>query len=573
MARILVVEDEIMLAKELTRRLTESGHEVVGRVVTGADAIEQAGETKPDLILMDIKLKGPMDGVEAAAAIQSSLDTAIVYMTAHTADEIFSRAKLTDPYAYLIKPVSPHDLQRTIDIVLYKRRMDSRLRESEQRFRAIFESSEQGIYVKDQTLRFVRVNHAMCRLLGRTESEMIGKRVDDCFPEEWARVMKEMDARVLQGEAIDAEQRVTIQGETMTFVQSLAPLTDSMGVITGLCGMVTNITGRKRRMSRVPVPPERYRSQAFRLTAEKARLAAETDSIVLLQGESGTGKDFVARWIHDCSPRKTGPFFAINCAALPKELAESELFGHERGAFTGALALKRGLLELAEGGTILLNEIAELDVCLQTKLLAFLDTRSFLRVGGQRYNSVNARLMAASHRNLQEEVAEGRFLKALFYRLNVFPIVIPPLRDRLEDIPLLVEQILSKLATDLQLPGVPVIDAGHRKALAAYSWPGNVRELRNVLEQSLMLWKDGRFTVVLPTAEPADAEWSYTVRHVPGRSLKDVTDEVERSLCEAALRTCNNNKKVAAQMLDISRDALSKHIRYIKRITEVSTSE
>ena len=165
---------------------------------------------------------------------------------------------------------------------------------------------------------------------------------------------------------------------------------------------------------------------------ELARIAAATNSIILLLGETGSGKDYIARWIDDQSRRSAGPYFALNCAALPRELAESELFGHEAGAFTGARARKKGLLELAEGGTLLLNEIGELPLSLQSKLLTFLDTRSFLRVGGDKGVKVDARLIAATHRDLGQEIAQGRFLEPLFYRLNVFPIQVPPLRERLE---------------------------------------------------------------------------------------------------------------------------------------------
>ncbi|MHB8204868.1 MAG: sigma 54-interacting transcriptional regulator, partial [Desulfomonilaceae bacterium] len=166
----------------------------------------------------------------------------------------------------------------------------------------------------------------------------------------------------------------------------------------------------------------------------------------------------MARWIHDHSKRALGPYFSLNCAAISRELAESELFGHERGAFTGAHRRKRGLLELAEGGTLLLNEIGELPLSLQSKLLTFLDTRSFLRVGGEKSLTVNARIISATNRSLDKEVEEGRFLSALFYRINVFGITLPPLRDRIEDIPILLEEIMSRLAVELQLTHIPYID-------------------------------------------------------------------------------------------------------------------
>ena len=183
----------------------------------------------------------------------------------------------------------------------------------------------------------------------------------------------------------------------------------------------------------------------------------------------------MARFIHDNSRRASGPFVAINCAAIPPELAESELFGHEAGAFTGAKRRKRGLLELAEGGTLLLNEIGELPLHLQAKLLTFLDTRSFTRVGGEKSVTVSARLIAATNRHLEEEVAKGRFRHDLYYRLNVLSIRVPPLKERIEDIPALVRQIISHLDQELQLPRVPSISAPDMAKLSRTKWPGNVR--------------------------------------------------------------------------------------------------
>jgi transcriptional regulator with PAS, ATPase and Fis domain len=302
-------------------------------------------------------------------------------------------------------------------------------------------------------------------------------------------------------------------------------------------------------------------------TMKKARMAASTESIVLLQGESGCGKDHLARWIHQHSSRANGPYFSINCAAIAKEIAESELFGHERGAFTGAGGLKKGLFELAEGGTILLNEIGELDLALQSKLLAFLDTKSFLRVGGQKEIHVHARLVAATHRELETEIAEKRFLEPLFYRLSVFPIHVPPLRERTEDLRIIAEEFLSSLAVELQLSDVPRLDAAHIEDLSSYEWPGNIRELRNVLERSLMLWEGGSFELALPISSESNAYEAYSLHFSPSKTVREVTDEVKTFLCAAALDYCEGNKKEAAKLLNISRDSF---YRYIKKISQKS---
>jgi DNA-binding NtrC family response regulator len=316
-------------------------------------------------------------------------------------------------------------------------------------------------------------------------------------------------------------------------------------------------------VQQLPQAKEReYKSKAMLATVEQALQVAQSDGIVLLLGESGSGKDFVARWIHSKSERADGPFFSVNCAAIPRELAESEFFGHERGSFTGALARKRGLLELAEGGTLLLNEIGELPLSLQSKLLAFLDTRSFTRVGGEKMIRVSARLIAATHRDLMVEVAEGRFLEALYYRLSVFVVRVPPLRERIEDIPIITEDILLRLATEMRLTQVPAIDQNDMRKLSSYHWPGNVRELRNLLERAVMLSKGPKISVEVPSLDTKSNERVYEVRFAEQQNLLQTLDDLTRTLCAEALRSSLGSKKKAAEMLGISRHSF---YRYLKR--------
>ena len=306
-----------------------------------------------------------------------------------------------------------------------------------------------------------------------------------------------------------------------------------------------------------------YRSEAMKSTLAQARQAAISDSIVLLLGESGSGKDYLARYIHDHSRRANGPFFAINCAAVAPELAESELFGHEPGAFTGARGRKRGLLELAEGGSLLLNEVGELTMPMQAKLLTFLDTRSFTRVGGETHIPVNARLIAATNRELDKEVAEGRFRGDLYYRLNVLTIRITPLRQRIEDLPILIQVILEQLAEEMAFPEVPTVDSDTLAKMAGYHWPGNVRELRNVLERSLMLSDSGQIHLSALSFEGQQETWSYTVGFPTGQTLHDVTRDLKRSLVQEALRRAGGNRQRAAQLLGISRHAFAHQMKAV----------
>jgi DNA-binding NtrC family response regulator len=267
------------------------------------------------------------------------------------------------------------------------------------------------------------------------------------------------------------------------------------------------------------------------LSEVRARIAqvAPTESTVLIQGETGTGKELVARAIHEASARRGGPLVAVNCAALPRELVESELFGHEKGAFTGALQQRRGRFELAEGGTLLLDEVGELPPEAQAKLLRVLQERSLERVGGTKTLPVDARVIAATNRDLQALAGAGRFRADLYYRLNVFPVVVPPLRERRGDIPGLVEHLAKKAARRLGRELEAVSPAFVERA-AAHDWPGNVRELENVIERALIMsggaLLDGTDLFSLPAtgntaATPAEGtleamERAYIVRVLEG---------------------------------------------------------
>jgi DNA-binding NtrC family response regulator len=299
----------------------------------------------------------------------------------------------------------------------------------------------------------------------------------------------------------------------------------------------------------------------MRSTLQTARQAAAGDSVVLLLGESGTGKDYLARFIHNHSSRADGPFFAVNCAAVSSELAESELFGHEPGAFTGARGRKRGLLELAERGTLLLNEIGELSLALQAKLLTFLDTRSFTRVGGEVSVSVDARLIAATNRDLKKEVAEGGFRADLFYRLSVLPIRVPLLCERAQDIPILTREIITQLVAEMDLSHIPEVDSASMTALTNYSWPGNVRELRNVIERSLMLVSGGTITIAALDLTDCREDWLCRLRFPESRSLNEVLEEAKRAMIVEALRRSGGKRQDAARLLGISRNALFHHMK------------
>ncbi len=443
-----------------------------------------------------------------------------------------------------------------------KERAVQNLQESEQRFKTVFNAAEDYLFIKDRDLRYVKVNPATAKLMGLSPSDFVGRKTEEIHGPESAEHVEAVERRALDGQPIEGEQTVPIRGVPVVLSYSITPLRDTDGNVTGIFGIARDITDRKQRNLQCQPSSADYPSPSMRSALSIARRISRQDSVILLLGESGSGKDYLAKYIHDHSSRSNGPYFSLNCAAIAQQLAESELFGHEKGSFTGAVARKRGVLELAEGGTLLLNEIGELSLPLQAKLLTFLDTRRFTRVGGVKEISVNARLMAATNRDLEKAVANGGFRQDLFYRLNVVQITVPPLRERREDIPVLARELVSRLATDMQLTSVPMVDAPTTAALVDYHWPGNVRELRNVLERALILCEGNRLDFSLPPSPGARPVSGGAIRSdYCGRTLREVTDEITRAMCLEALEQCGGNKKEAARMLGIARDSLYRYLK------------
>jgi PAS domain S-box-containing protein len=431
------------------------------------------------------------------------------------------------------------------------------LRLSEERFRAICDSAEDLIYVKNLDRRYTHANPAMERFIGLPSTRIVGLRAEDIYGEQAAKHIREVDERVLSGDCVEEEHTRPVKGVEYTFHDILTPLRDSSGLIIGICGMSRDITDRRHVIQPMIPSHTDFPSESMKKTLEAARLAATTDSLVLLTGESGTGKDYLARYVHDHSERAGGPFFSLNCAGVPLELAESELFGHERGAFTGAGVRSRGLLELAEGGTLLLNEIGELSLQLQAKLLTFLETKAFTRLGGRKPIKVNARIIAATNRDLQEEVSKGHFRLDLFHRLNVIWIKVPPLRQRSEDISILAQRILGLLKVEMQLQRSPELDRATLEKLREYSWPGNVRELRNFLERSIIMSGGRRIdSAHLNTTDACLEGPCWTVAFPPTASLNEIVGKLRLDMALESLRRTGGNQRAAADLLGITRYSL-----------------
>ncbi len=613
--KILVADDDAVSRVMLEDVLNEMGHETVS--VENGDKAWLALTTNPDIrmVLLDWMMPG-ISGLDITYKVREDLtlrDRYVYVIMISQRDTTDDLVKAIEAGAddYIAKPVDVNELRvriaagiRILDLHYQLRAAKSdqeklnealrmandeledrvarrtseltdasrKLRVSEENFRAIFESAEDWMFVKDADLRITHVNPALLTSYGLDRDRVIGMTLKEFWESDEAEALEEVDSRVLAGNVIKHQYKTLVQGQAILAEFVRVPLRDASHKVIGICGIGRNVTDRVQRLPEADLDDsglvwERYPALVTRRTLEQIDLAAKTDSIVLLLGESGVGKDFLARQIHKRSRRAKGPFIAVNCAALPTELIEAELFGHEAGAFTGALGKKRGFFELAEGGTLLLNEIGELTPHAQAKLLMFLDTRTFTRVGGRSPVHVNAKILAATNRNLRKEVGEGRFRKDLLYRLDVFTVHVPPLRDRIEDLPVLVKELLQELARGIGLQQAPVVQDSVMEALSRYHWPGNVRELKNILERTLILCNGrdiGRDQVeTLATVEKLPQRAGIEFQETTSNSLllDDAFERVKRSFVAEALKRSGGNIKEAAELLGIARNTLYHYMK------------
>jgi len=332
-----------------------------------------------------------------------------------------------------------------------------------------------------------------------------------------------------------------------------------------------NVLLKEELASRRGAPQIIGEDPKLKLVTVALHRAAATDATVLLEGESGTGKELFARALHILSPRADGPFVAINCAAIPETLLETELFGYEKGAFTGAAARKLGKFELAHRGTLFLDEIGDLPLPLQAKILRALEDKRFERVGGTVPIQVDVRVVAATNRNLKAAVAAHQFRQDLYFRLSVFPITIPPLRERLDDIVILAKFFIERFCRDLNKAPL-ALAPGAVDELRSYHWPGNVRELQNCIERAVILTEGGTIhgrhlspslrSAAVPTAAPDDGPWArIDLSGTMSEASRRVLADVERLKIEQALKEASGNKARAAEILQISFKLLTAKLR------------
>lgn len=430
-------------------------------------------------------------------------------------------------------------------------RMLEQLRQSEERFRDLFDEAPIAYVHEDLESRFIRANRTAMRILGITPEQVAGTVGMSFIPDtpDAQRRVKEAFESIGKGTDMDGvvlELRRKDNGQPIWIQWWSRP--DPGGQFTRT--MFIDITERvlmEQEQARLKAQNayllEEIRadhnfdeivgqSVALRTLLSHLSRVAETDATVLIQGESGTGKELIARAVHSASRRADRPLIKVNCAALPANLVESELFGHEKGAFTGAIAKRIGRFELADGGTIFLDEIGEIPLDVQAKLLRVLQEREFERIGGTRPIKVDVRVIAATNRNLLEAVAGKTFRDDLYYRLNVFPVRTPPLRERLEDIPALTAHLVAKFASRIGRKITSVSDASLAR-MQAYRWPGNIRELENVIERAVIL-ADGPELEIDPEMLPGSYDSSESER-ISKSSSMDSLEAVAREHIESVL--------------------------------------
>jgi formate hydrogenlyase transcriptional activator len=463
----------------------------------------------------------------------------------------------------------------TIDVTEHEQ-LTSALRKREDELRQVIDLTPQIVAVYGPRCERVYANRWALAYFGMTLDDWL--ELPDGYevhPGDVPRLTVPMDDALTNGTAFELETRLrSADGSYRWFLARGNPVRDDRGAVTRWHVASTDIEERKKaedrlRQENVALREEVDKASMFEeivgaspaLSAVLSRVAkvAGSDSTVLITGETGTGKELIARAIHRRSRRSSSAFVAVNCAAIPRELIASELFGHEKGAFTGAFQRRPGRFELADGGSLFLDEVGELSPEIQIALLRVLQEREFERLGSSRRVRVDVRVIAATNRNLNVAIEEGRFREDLFYRLNVFPIDVPPLRQRTEDIPLLVRYLIDRYA---QKAGKSIrrVNKKALHRLQSYPWPGNVRELQNVIERSVIVCESDEFTV--------DESWLSTRPAIDGQlKLSSALVAQEKTIIEDALRATGGRvygPSGAAARLGIPRSTLESRIRALE---------
>jgi DNA-binding NtrC family response regulator len=625
MKKILIVEDESLVGHHLKLILTRAGYKVTGISESVNEALAAINEQKPDLVLLDIHLKGELNGIDLARKL-TERNMAFVYLTANFQGSLLEEAKSTMPFGFIVKPFREDDLLTTLDVAFYRyqNNLESRGLQEMQLNKKLKEISSNSsntlqklLQVADNlqahvpfdylnfiirktgdtavtSIGFLRIGFDEYQILGEQEFLNITgadqRRLKNiyeslspvnkakCFnDQEFDSLCNQNPLSKIIADTYDFESSLFFpvlpgKSELVRYefynrkgnayseqhIALLSRLINALGSVLEGGRQVTGINNFSNlSLNNQPRLQHKEKIRDFDGIVGQSRpmltvldhiaTISPLDTSVLILGESGTGKEKVAKSIHALSGRANKPLIVVNCASLPANLIESELFGHEKGAYTGALEKRIGKFEMADGGTIFLDEIGELPTDLQVKLLRVLQEHEIERLGGRGPIKIDVRIIAATNRDLEKEMEEGRFRLDLYYRLFVFPIVIPSLRERIDDIPALTSHFISYYSKKYKKP-ITGVSPQVLTQMLEYPWPGNVRELEHFIERSILLSKG---QIIEEITLPKHTSNINNPEPAAGGRMKTI-DENERDYIISVLKSCNGRIRGAGGAAEIT---------------------
>ncbi|MGF7039815.1 sigma 54-interacting transcriptional regulator [Mucilaginibacter lappiensis] len=611
MKKILIVEDESLVGHHLKLILTAAGYKVTGISESVNEALAAIEEQKPDLVLLDIHLKGVLNGIDLARKL-TERNMAFVYLTANFQGALLEEAKSTMPFGFIVKPFREDDLLTTLDVAFYRHQnsLESRRQqemELNQKLKDISSYSTDTVQkllrvsdnlqahvpfdylnfiirktgdTKVTNIGFLRIGFDEYQILGEQEFLNVTgvdqkklKNIYESLPainkakcfndEEFDSLCNQNPLSKIIADTYDfessllfpvlpgkseliryefynrkgntySEQHITLLSRLINALSSVLEGSRQDTVIDGAFNLSSNNNPPQHKEKIRDFDGIVGQSPPMLTVLDHIATISPLDTSVLILGESGTGKERVAKSIHALSGRANKPLVVVNCASLPANLIESELFGHEKGAYTGALEKRIGKFEMADGGTIFLDEIGELPTDLQVKLLRVLQEHEIERLGGRGPIKIDVRIIAATNRDLEKEMEEGRFRLDLYYRLFVFPILIPSLRERIDDIPALTNHFISHYSKKYK-KSITSVSPEVLAQMLDYPWPGNVRELEHFIERSILLSKG---LVIEEVTLPKHTSNKTNPEPVASGRMKTI-DENERDYIINVLKNCN----------------------------------
>ena len=578
LARSFLEEEEHPTLPEIDLVHAMSGEEALAVVRTRKEAGEPIA-----VAFVDVRMPPGMNGVEAVNRIREvDRELEVVIMTAYTSERISNITNALDlihKSLFIRKPFSREEIQHITLSLLEKWNVERELAEKrrqqligQQRLEAVLDATGDAIAMVGLDGRLAFANRGYEEILGLREDKLKELAAESLAARSEERLTRLTDVEGVftleEGEVPDEDAEAS--GEKLVYRSTMPVVGPSHEVLGDL--VVYRDVSKAIEAERMRTEVHRLRSElatqhpfsniigsspAMRRVFGRMKKAAESDVTVLLQGETGTGKELVSKALHEHSSRAEGPFLAVNCAAIPDSLIESELFGHERGAFTGARGRRLGVFERARGGTVLLDEIGDMELTLQTRLLRVLEEREIQRVGGNEQIAVDVRVIAATNRDMEQAVKDGGFRADLYHRIRVFRIELPPLRERREDIPALANLFLRRHAAAGSGAAVRSISASALSLMLRHDWPGNVRELENAIQHGLV-WESGE---AIEASSLPDDLWpdSDAAEEAPGAVVP--LAEVERRALLHALEVAGDNVTRAAELLGINRATLYRKLK------------